>query len=369
LFVGGGGQVRGFETVDWQERFRLPAGCFAVAAGPNGDFLATWNRDEVVVRRLETMQPFWSFRAEPFQSQSLYGLTLSADGRHAVERDANTMISYDAAHPKTARELYRAHGPFVSLAMSPCAPRVRASNSGVIGVLQVDYHTNNEQGRADASAGVMRQLCYNNEGSLFAGASSDRSVYVWDAETSQLKMTFIGHDQPVNCVAFCPDGKTLASGDDAGIVRLWDLESGRETLRLKAHSLPVKSIAFSPDGRLLATATAYAPGQGEVRIWFADPVPYPCASSNFAGFGQLALALRLRFAHLFRRGPRSGFAIDRQHDVRRMAGREVDRVGRHPRLLVGPEGVARVWVWVEARGIGKRSPLTLPIWFSLTSSL
>jgi WD40 repeat protein len=119
--------------------------------------------------------------------------------------------------------------------------------------------------------GVVRQVCFNRDGSMFAGASADRSVYVWDAQTSQLKASLGGHDEPVSCVGFSVDGKTLASGDDAGIVRLWDLQSGHESLNLKAHSMPVKSIAFSPDGRLLATATAYAPGKGgEVRIWFAD---------------------------------------------------------------------------------------------------
>ena len=53
-------------------------------------------------------------------------------------------------------------------------------------------------------------------------------------------------------------------------------------------------------------------------------------------------ALRFGFADLIRRGAGRGFAIDRQNDVRWMAGRELNRVGRDASLFVGPEGVARV---------------------------
>jgi WD40 repeat protein len=119
---------------------------------------------------------------------------------------------------------------------------------------------------------IVRQIRYNADGTLVAGASADHCVYFWETGTSKANAILIGHDEPVNCIGFSADRRTVASGDDAGVVRLWDLDAKHEVLRLKAHSLPVKCVAFSPDGRLLATATAYAPDKGgEVRIWFADP--------------------------------------------------------------------------------------------------
>jgi WD40 repeat protein len=58
-----------------------------------------------------------------------------------------------------------------------------------------------------------------------------------------------------DCVAFAPDGKTIAAGSMDGLARLWDADTGREILTLRGHTGTVGSIAFSPDGKTILTAS------------------------------------------------------------------------------------------------------------------
>lgn len=73
-------------------------------------------------------------------------------------------------------------------------------------------------------------------------------------------------------VAYCPDGKTLATVSENGAVTAWDLETSRSRITLASeipHVLPsiqyapVTSMHFMPDGRTLLTNRS----RGPVRIW------------------------------------------------------------------------------------------------------
>src|SRR5436309_534357 len=67
----------------------------------------------------------------------------------------------------------------------------------------------------------------------------------------------------VECVAFSPDGKTLAAGFRDEVVRIWDVATRKEGPTLKGHAETVSSVAFSPDGKLLATGS----WERTVKLW------------------------------------------------------------------------------------------------------
>jgi len=60
----------------------------------------------------------------------------------------------------------------------------------------------------------------------------------------------------VSCLAFSPDGKTVATSDgkDKQLIKVWDTTTGKERLTLEGHSDGVLRVAFSPDGRTIASA-------------------------------------------------------------------------------------------------------------------
>jgi hypothetical protein len=60
----------------------------------------------------------------------------------------------------------------------------------------------------------------------------------------------------VSCLAFSPDGKTIASGDFEGAVKLWELKTGQERGIFRANAGSVFSVAFTPDGKRVVAASA-----------------------------------------------------------------------------------------------------------------
>src|SRR5262245_57630202 len=84
-----------------------------------------------------------------------------------------------------------------------------------------------------------------------------------------------GHLAPVSCLAFSPDGKVLASGDDSGLLHLWELKRRRllESLHLPGVrkgflAERMTSVVFSADGKFLLTTTHVYPPF--VRVWRAS---------------------------------------------------------------------------------------------------
>ena len=90
---------------------------------------------------------------------------------------------------------------------------------------------------------------------------------LWERATRQI-VPLYGHERNVRVLALCPDGRTLASGDEVGTVRLWDLRAGSAVCVLKGHALSISRLAFSADGSLLVSAAeADSHSQCEVLLW------------------------------------------------------------------------------------------------------
>lgn len=110
--------------------------------------------------------------------------------------------------------------------------------------------------------GIIYDIEYAPDGTRLAVASS-LGIWIYDVQTGQELDLLTGHTDPVRCIAFSPDGQTLASGSCDNTIRLWNTSSGNHIGALRGHSAQVFSIAFSPDSQMLVSSSR----DKTVRLW------------------------------------------------------------------------------------------------------
>ena len=101
--------------------------------------------------------------------------------------------------------------------------------------------------------GRLAKVKYHPSGTSIATAGYDKTIRLWDANTSQEIFCQEAHSRPSYDCAFNGDGSLLFSTGLDSYARMWDLRSGRCLWTMKGHSKGVTSVSVDVTNSLCVT--------------------------------------------------------------------------------------------------------------------
>lgn len=183
--------------------------------------------------------------------------------------------------PNTGKKVGRLSGgtsPINSLLFSPDSKTLLAARNGLTEgeVLRWRVNTGWRLPPFEGPVpGGLKCLAFSPDGRTVAAGATDRSIYLWEVISGRKRAT-LKVDEIVTSLAYSPDGKILVAARNSGYsyvgltddgilpelgkprpsrIHLWDLAAEKELSPLEGHKGSITSLSFSPDGKRLATGS------------------------------------------------------------------------------------------------------------------
>ncbi len=240
------------------------SGLLCVAVAPDGRTLATGDGQGICLRETATGR---GLRRLSGHGDAVTALAFSPDGRFLFSGSLDQTVRL--WNVETGREARRIGGTVAErhwdgvLSVALAADGRRALSGSRDRTLHLwDLATGREVRCLRGVSQPVNGVAFAPDG-RHALSTGGTTVRLWDVDTGGVRHGFQGHQRAVLCVAFAPHGSRAVSGGEDATVRVWDLATGRECCCFSGHAGAVTSVAFAPDGRSVLSGSA----DRSVRLW------------------------------------------------------------------------------------------------------
>lgn len=190
------------------------------------------------------------------------GIAISPDGQRLVAGDRDgTLHIFDIDSDK---ELARTTHAGSILAVDYSADgKLIASAGSEKTVFVFDAESLDQRQALAGHDGPIYNLRFAPKGNQLASVGWNKNVRVWNTDTANEELKLTGSEGDVWGVEFCADATHLVTSDQEGTARAWDLATGQVVTTLRGHSAAVHNISLDPTARRVATSSR----DGTIRVW------------------------------------------------------------------------------------------------------
>lgn len=236
----------------------------SVAFSPNGKMLASGSsRNTLALWDLTTDQPTSQFLTG--HTVGVTSVAFSSDSKMlASGSEDGVIILWNVARSQAISQVLVDHVDWAdSTFFSQDSRELVTVNDG--NITSWDVTTGQVTGQQpiapqlpiDNTLPYIWRIAFSPDGKTIASGNEDGTVILWDAGIGKpIGQPFVGHTGKVLSVAFSLDGQILASGSWDNTIILWNPTTGQPIGQPLSHEDGVDAIAFSPDGKILAAASS-----------------------------------------------------------------------------------------------------------------
>jgi WD40 repeat protein len=198
-------------------------------------------------------------------------LAFTPDGRQVVYNTAAGLVTRDLDEKAAPKILLELNWPKITDAGFDPTGRWLAVAGGVPGekggILLMEWSSRRVVAQWEEADDLITGIAWSHLSSKLAAASHDQTVRVFGTAGGTLASPeiFSGHTRPVFAVAFSPDDKLLVSAGADRTLKVWDMQTSKLERTLAHHTDIVQCLAFRP-----AHAGDYCASAGAdqtVRVW------------------------------------------------------------------------------------------------------